>query len=211
MKMSLAEVARLVGGELIGKDAPFEGLQVDSRAINGGELFCAVRGERVDGHSYVLAALKDGATGALVERDPRPEISISSQTESEHERLLRKRFESSREEQYRPVVITRSVTSAMSAIALHYRRMLKGPVVAVTGSAGKTTVKQMAAAALSPLGDVLKSEGNLNTEYGVPMTWSLLQQSHKSAVIEMAMRGPGQIAHLARMSAPDIGVVTSNG
>jgi UDP-N-acetylmuramoyl-tripeptide--D-alanyl-D-alanine ligase len=89
--------------------------------------------------------------------------------------------------------------------------MLKGPVIGVTGSAGKTTVKEMIAAALSPLGSILKSEGNLNTEYGVPMTWSRLQPNHKAAVIEMAMRGPDQIAHLARMSAPDVGVITSIG
>lgn len=185
MKMSLAQAASICRGALSGADAQFEGLQVDSRAVTGGELFCAVRGERVDGHDFLEAAGSAGAVGALVEKAA-SEAPVST-------------------------VLCHSVGSAMATIALHFRRALKGPAVGVTGSAGKTTVKEMIAAALSPLGAVLKTEGNLNTEYGVPMTWSRLDDRHKSAVIEMAMRGPGQIAHLARMSAPDIGVITSIG
>ncbi|MDQ2986343.1 MAG: UDP-N-acetylmuramoyl-tripeptide--D-alanyl-D-alanine ligase [Armatimonadota bacterium] len=184
MKLQLSQVAALTGGTLIGKDATFDGLEVDSREIKAGELFCAVKGEHDDGHNFVASAMTNGAAGAIVQHNPSAMA---------------------------PVIVVRSVAGAMAAIALHFRRMLKGPVIGVTGSAGKTTVKEMIAAALLSLGDVLKSEGNLNTEFGVPMTWSRLQPHHKSAVIEMAMRGPGQIAHLARMSAPDIGVITSVG
>jgi UDP-N-acetylmuramoyl-tripeptide--D-alanyl-D-alanine ligase len=195
----------------VGTNAEFSGLQVDSRSIQKGELFCAVKGERSDGHDFVANAIRAGAAGALVERNPRPETSVSHSLEAEHERMLRERFETQRDEQFRPVIVVPSVVGAMATIALHFRRVMKGPVIGVTGSAGKTTVKEMIAAALSPVGDVLKSEGNLNTEYGVPMTWSRFEGHHKSAVIEMAMRGPGQIAHLARMSAPDVGVITSIG
>jgi UDP-N-acetylmuramoyl-tripeptide--D-alanyl-D-alanine ligase len=173
-------------------------------------LFCAVKGERVDGHSFVDSAKTGGAAGSLVEEDPRPTPRNPNQTGNE-EVLFRRGWEKLMDEQYRPVVVVGSVIGAMAAIALHFRRVLKGPVVGVTGSAGKTTVKEMIAAAVSPLGDVLKSEGNLNTEYGVPMTWSRLEPRHQCAVIEMAMRGPGQIAHLARMSGPDVGVITSVG
>lgn len=210
MKMSLSEVARLVGGELVGKDAVFEGLQVDSREIKGGELFSAVEGARVDGHDYVAKAITRGAVGALVKYDPMP-ADLKADDDPIRKKFIREGFSLIEERTLRPIVLVESVSSALAAIALHFRRMLKGPVVGVTGSAGKTTVKEMIAAALSPLGDVLKSEGNLNTEFGVPMTWAKLQHNHKAAVIEMAMRGPGQIAHLARMSAPDIGVVASVG
>lgn len=211
MKMSLSEVARLVGGRLIGHDAKFDGLQVDSREIKGGELFCAVKGERVDGHDYVENAKFGGAAGALVDRDPLPEADFGDAPDDVRERFVPEGFKLVNEELFRPVVIASSVSGAMAAIALHFRRMLKGPVIGVTGSAGKTTVKEMVAAALSPLGGVLKSEGNLNTEFGVPMTWAKLQNNHKAGVIEMAMRARGQIAHLTRMSAPDIGVITSIG
>lgn len=211
MKMSLSEAAHLTGGELIGRNASFEGLQVDSRVIKGGELFCAVKGERTDGHRFVRSAMIGGAAGALVQHDPRPAPKEKKSSESEEDKYLRLGWEHLMEQEYRPVVLVASVVGAMAAIALHFRRMLKGPVIGVTGSGGKTTVKEMIAAALSPLGDVHKTEGNLNTEYGVPMAWSRLDNRHKSAVIEMAMRGPGQIAHLARMSAPDIAVITSIG
>jgi len=184
MKLRLSQAARLCNGELFGEDADFDGMQVDSRNIKEGELFCAVVGERVDGHDFVDAAMTLGASGALVEQQLPSSV---------------------------PKIVAGNVSAAMAAIALHSRRLLRGPVIGVTGSAGKTTVKEMVAAALSPLGDVLKSEGNLNTEYGVPITWSHLSPDHRSAVIEMAMRGLGQIAHLARMSAPDIGVITSIG
>jgi len=211
VKMRLSEAARLANGDLIGKDATFNGLQVDSREIKGGELFCAIRGNRSDGHSFISSAKAGGAVGAVAEVDARPEPCEKPGDETEHDRLVRESFERLMDSQYRPLVIVPSVTNAMAVIALHFRRMLRGPVIGVTGSAGKTTVKEMIAAAISPLGDVLKSEGNLNTEYGVPMTWSRLEPRHKAAVIEMAMRGRGQIAHLARMSAPDIGVITSIG
>ena len=185
MKMRLSEAASIVGGKLFGDDHEFERLQIDSREVIDGELFCAVRGERVDGHNFVDDALAKGAAGALVERIPA--------------------------EAHAPLIEVGSVINAMAALGLHYRQNLKGPVVGVTGSAGKTTVKEMVAAALSPLGAVLKSEGNLNTEFGVPMTWAKIQPAHRAAVIEMAMRGPGQIAHLARISEPHIGVITSIG
>jgi UDP-N-acetylmuramoyl-tripeptide--D-alanyl-D-alanine ligase len=198
MKMLLSEAARIVGGRLIGKDAFFEGLQVDSREISGGELFCAVRGDHQDGHEFIGNALAGGAVGALVEVG----VDLSS-------RLTNREAKS--DECLGPLIVTDSTVDAMSSIASHFRGILRGPVIGVTGSAGKTTVKELIAASMSSNGSVLKSEGNRNTEYGVPMTWANLEPSHWCAVIEMAMRGPGQIAHLARMSAPDIGVITSIG
>lgn len=206
MKMSLSELARITDGELLGSNATFDGMCVDSRSILSGELFCAVRGERQDGHRFVESALESGAVGALVESDPSDGIKKEHFADD-----FEKHFYKMREQANRPVVVVQSVLSAMAAAAMHFRRALTGPVIGVTGSAGKTTVKEMVYAALSPLGEVLKSDGNLNTEYGVPITWSRLRKGHCAAVIEMAMRGPRQIAHLARISSPDIGIVTSLG
>ena len=217
MKLHLSRIAKWVDGELIGKDAEFEGLQVDSRKIEDGNLFCAVRGERSDGHQFITSAIANGAAGALVERDQLAANSdLGRSTKAAGEYPLRERFEQQGMQILdqmlnRPIIRVSSVANAMGRIATHIRETFLGPVVGVTGSAGKTTVKELIAAALSPLGSILKSEGNLNTEYGVPMTWALLQPNHKAAVIEMAMRGPGQIAHLAAMSRPDIGVITSLG
>jgi UDP-N-acetylmuramoyl-tripeptide--D-alanyl-D-alanine ligase len=136
----------------------------------------------VDGHDFAPAALQKGAVGALVER-PTPG----------------------------PHILVRDLVAALAKMARAYREVFTGPVVGITGSAGKTTTKEFVAAALGTGGPVLKTEGNRNTEYTAPLLWAELTEAHGSAVVEMSMRGFGQVAHLAEFSRPTIGLITNIG
>ncbi|HEY0867714.1 MAG TPA: UDP-N-acetylmuramoyl-tripeptide--D-alanyl-D-alanine ligase, partial [Fimbriimonas sp.] len=182
--LTLADVAAYVDGTLhhAEPEAEVTGFATDSREVDPGDLFLAIRGANVDGHDFARKATNEGAVATLAERDvPGPHILVDD------------------------------VVQALARLARHYRDSFLGPVVGITGSAGKTTTKEFAAAALSPLGPVLKSEGNRNTEFTSPLVWTELTPDHRAAVIEMGMRGFGQIAHLASFSQPTIGVITNIG
>lgn len=184
MRLALSQLAQICGAEPPASDVEISGICVDSRQAAEGDLFCAVIGERMDGHDYIEAAAVNGAKAALVSKEidaPLPMLRVDD------------------------------VRSALAAIAAHIRREFTGPVIGVTGSMGKTTVKEFIAAGLESQGRVLKSEGNQNTEFGLPMTWMRLEPEHKYAVLEMGMRGRGQIAHLASFSCPTVGVITALG
>lgn len=180
--MTLSEFAHRCGGRLVGADGEIKGFATDSREVKEGSLFLCIRGERSDGHDFVQQALDQGAVASLSERDvPGPHVLVES------------------------------LVDALAGFALSKREEFHGPVIGVTGSTGKTTTKEFVAATLSPLGQVLKTEGNRNTEFTSPLVWAGLSQDHKAVVIEMGMRGFGQIAHLASFSRPTIGVVTNIG
>lgn len=184
MKFTLAQIAGLldvqVGDEF---DCEVTGLSIDSRQTVPGDLFCAIEGHNVDGHSFVQDAIEKGAVAAMVLRRQPVEI---------------------------PQVVVPSIEDALAKIAGAIRDQFRHPVIGVTGSVGKTTVKEFIAAALGDC-DTLKTLGNLNTEFGVPMSWMNLDSRHRFAVIEMAMRGRQQIRHLCEISKPTIGVITSIG
>ncbi len=181
--LSLRQLAIAAGGQLAGpEDLNVTGFATDSREVKKGDLFIAIKGERVDGHSFVQSVLESGAAAALVERP----------VEGPH-------------------VLVDDVVQGLARLGRHFRAEFKGPVVGVTGSAGKTTTKELVAAALSPLGHVLKTEGNRNTEYTSPLVWSELEANTCAAVIEMGMRGFGQIAHLASVASPTVGLITNIG
>ncbi|QYK53499.1 MAG: UDP-N-acetylmuramoyl-tripeptide--D-alanyl-D-alanine ligase [Fimbriimonadaceae bacterium] len=178
--MKVAEFAERCGGVWNGsEDAEITGFATDSREVKPGFLFIAIKGDRVDGHDFVRDVMKVGAVGALVTR-PITE----------------------------PHVLVESIEDALAMFGRSVRAEFSGPVVGITGSNGKTTTKEFAAAALSPLGKVLKSEGNKNTQYTSPLSWFRLTDEHKSVIVEMGMRGLGQIAHLAEIAQPTIGVIT---
>lgn len=170
-------------GRLVGESTPVTGFATDSRQVLPGDLYIAIRGERVDGHDYVPEALARGATAALVERD------VAGG----------------------PFIRVGGVVEALARFGRSFRDEFDGPVVGLTGSAGKTTTKEMLAGALSPLGPVVRTPGNRNTEYTSPLLWAEVEPGTKAVVVEMAMRGFGQIAHLARISRPTVGVVTNIG
>jgi UDP-N-acetylmuramoyl-tripeptide--D-alanyl-D-alanine ligase len=198
MKLTLAEAAIGAGAVL---EAPASivnpgalvvcGYSIDSRTVAAGELFFAVRGERLDGHDFVTAALERGAVAAVVSRAlvaTLPDAVLAV-----------------------PLLITEDPLVALQALAAHVRRQWGRRVVAVTGSAGKTTTNDAVAAALAAKFTVLKSQGNLNNAFGLPLQLLRLEAEHEYAVVEMGMNHAGEIAILARIAAPDWGVVTNVG
>jgi UDP-N-acetylmuramoyl-tripeptide--D-alanyl-D-alanine ligase len=168
-----------------------QGYSIDSRTIAPGELFFAVRGERLDGHDFVTQAFARGAAAAVVSR-----VRVAGLPD---------------EALTHPLLIAEDPLLALQTLAAHVRRQWGKRVVAVTGSAGKTTTKEAAAAALGAKLNVLKSRGNLNNGYGLPLQLLRLEPAHEIAVIEMGMNHAGEIAALARIASPDWGVVTNVG
>lgn len=188
MNLPLAKVAEVLGfGEPV-SDRVVRGCSIDSRHIEPDQLFFAIRGPRHDGHEFVTSALEHGAAGAVVERS------------------FRERVPASLRPQLVPVA---DATEALQDLARYVRRRWGGRVIAVTGSMGKTTTKEMIAALLATRFRVHKSHGNLNNHYGLPLTLLGLESSHEVAVVELAMSGAGEIARLARIAEPDVGVVTN--
>jgi len=198
MKLTLAEVALNCSAKL---EAPAsatgvgaltaQGYSIDSRTVAPGELFFAVRGERLDGHDFIANALDRGAIAAVVSL---------ARVASLPDKVLAS-----------PLLIVEDPLQALQALAAHLRRHWGGRVVAVTGSAGKTSTKDAVAAALAARFRVLKSLGNLNNGFGLPLQLLRLEPEHEFAVIEMGMNHPGEIAQLARIAAPDWGVITNVG
>lgn len=186
MQLTLGEIAKILAVPRPVAGAPVTGYSIDSRTIRPGELFFAIRGPRFDGHHFVATALSAGAAGAVVEEAWAPPVLPAD------------------------VVLLRVAgpPAALETLAAEVRRRWGGPLVAVTGSAGKTTTKEMIAAALATRLRVLKSEGNLNNQYGVPLSLLRLEPEHQAGVFELGMSRAGEIAALARLARPNIGVVT---
>lgn len=163
------------------------GISTDTRTLKPGQVFLALRGLQFDGHEYVRLAIEKGAIAAITERSIGKEFDDIPQLQVE------------------------DTLKAYQEIARSWRDRFEIPVVAVTGSAGKTTTKELLAAVLGTKGNVLKTQGNYNNEIGVPKTLLELGSEHDYAVIEMAMRGVGQIAELTQIAHPTIGVITNVG
>ena len=186
MKLSLAQVASIVQASgLYDPQVVAAGYSIDSRTIQPGELFFAVRGERLDGHDFVEAALTKGAAAAVVAREQLGRIADQS-------RLL----------------VVEDPLVALQQLSAAVRRMWGKPVVGITGSAGKTTTKEIVAHVLATKFNVLKSQGNLNNHFGMPLQLLKLEPEHDFAVIEMGMSHAGEITALAKLAQPDCGVVT---
>lgn len=161
------------------------GIQTDTRILKPGEVFLAFRGEKFDGHEFVTSAIANGAIAAIVDYD------------YENPGL--------------PVIQVRNTLEAYQKLGRWWRDCFDIPVIGVTGSVGKTTTKELIAAVLGTKGKVHKTYGNYNNEIGVPKTLLELHEEHDYAVIEMAMRGRGQIAELTQIAHPTIGVITNVG
>src|SRR5438309_10492637 len=187
MKLSLAKVAEFA--TLTGDFDPqavAQGYSIDSRTVQPGELFFAVKGERLDGHDFVEQALKNDAVAAVVRRDQLARYPSQSRLLAVEDTLV-----------------------ALQKLATSVRRLWGKPLIGVTGSAGKTTTKEAIAHILSTRFRVLKSEGNFNNHFGLPLTLLRLEPEHDAAVIEMGMSHLGEIAALAKIAQPEIGVVTN--
>ena len=188
MPCTAREICAAVGGTLLqDSGAPVTGVTTDSRAVQPGQLFIPLVGERFDGHAYISKALDGGAAGCLTAAAP--------------ETLLPGKL-------YIQVADTRL---ALKALASWYRDKFDLPVVQVTGSAGKTTTKEMIASVLSQRYNTLRTEGNFNNDIGAPLTLLRLMPEHQAAVIETGMNHFGEIRYLGEMVRPDIAVITNVG
>lgn len=184
-KLSLAEVAQVTGAEKNSNaEVFFEDVTTDSRKVTSGVLFVALKGEFFNGEDFAADAFKKGATAVLVSKNFDKNLDGI-------------------------VLKVDDTLAAYRQIAEAWRDRFDIPIVAVTGSNGKTTTKDLTAAALNGLGQVQKTSGNFNNEVGVPMTLLELDEKHKAAVVEIGMRGLGQIESLAEVVKPTIGIVTN--
>lgn len=199
--MGIAEVARALEAGMRGSNVAFDGVNTDSRAIRRGDLFVALRGERFDGHRFVPQAAAAGAAAAMVED------SVSGIQD-----LALKL----------PLIVVKDTRLALGRLGAYWRSKFTMPLVGLTGSSGKTTVKEMlalilreAAGAESRIPDpgscVLATRGNLNNDIGVPLMLLELRPEHRYAVIEMGMNHPGEIRYLAQLAAPDVALVNNAG
>ncbi len=184
MKLSLSETARIVGGRLTGADAAFSSVSTDTRDLRAGDLFVAIVGKNFDAHEFLDIARQQGAVAALIARDSAAGL---------------------------PNIKVRDTRIALGELAREWRKRCAVPVVGVTGSNGKTTVKEMVAAILAVKGEVLYTRGNLNNDIGVPLTLLGLNERHRYAVIEMGANHFGEIAYTARLALPDVVIITNAG
>jgi UDP-N-acetylmuramoyl-tripeptide--D-alanyl-D-alanine ligase len=171
-------------------ETAFDGVSIDSRSLKAGELFVAIVGPRHDGHDHLAAAAQVGAAGAIV----REGFALPAG--------LPDAF---------CVIAVDDTTRALGALAAGYRSEYHGPLVAITGSNGKTSTKEMCAAILGVRRPCLKTEGNLNNEYGLPLTLLRRREQHASVVVELGMNHRGEIARLAAIAKPTVGVLTNVG
>ena len=193
---SLSDVAEATNGRLVGADDPDgifpTGACIDTRILKTDELFVALEGEQTDGHRFVAQALENGASAALVS-----EAWFSTLAEEDWPNG--------------PTVVVDAPDQALGTLGKTYRRRFDIPLIAVTGSNGKTTTKEMIATVLRTRYRVLATEGNLNTRLGVPMTLLKLTRDHDVAVIEMGITEGGGLNYLCELAAPTIGVITNIG
>ncbi len=184
MKRTLRDAAAAVGGQLIGEDHLYGAVATDSRTLQPGSLFVALRGPNFDGGEFVGAAAAQGAVGAVVGRAVPDAI---------------------------PQIVVPDTLHALQVLGRTWREQFDLPVVAVGGSNGKTTAKEMTAAILSRMGLCMATRGNLNNHIGVPVTLMRLESTHRSAVIEMGANRIGDVAELVRLARPTVGLITNAG
>ncbi|MDX2416338.1 MAG: UDP-N-acetylmuramoyl-tripeptide--D-alanyl-D-alanine ligase [Xanthomonadales bacterium] len=184
ISMSLNRAAGLLKCEPFQGDIAFAGITSDSRQLVPGMLFAALPGQAFDGHDYIPQAMERGAIAALVSRDVPTDL---------------------------PLLQVTDVVAALGTLAGYWRKECSAKVIGITGSNGKTTVKEMVANILRQDGLVLATGGNFNNELGLPLTVFQLDKSHDFAVLEMGASNPGDIAYLAGIAKPDVGVITNIG
>jgi len=185
--MSLREAATAIGARLIGADVPFDSVSTDSRTLQRGALFVALRGERFEGGKFIGAAKERGAAAAIVEGPGASQGDL-------------------------PLLVVESSRLALGRLAEHWRGRFEIPLIVVTGSNGKTTVKEMIAAILRAhygVKQTLAAEGNLNNEIGLPLSLLRLNEGHRAAVVELGMNHPGETATLGAVASPTVALINN--
>jgi UDP-N-acetylmuramoyl-tripeptide--D-alanyl-D-alanine ligase len=192
VSITIEEVLRATGGRLLqGEErAFFQGISTDSRMVGEGELFIALKGPRFDGHHFALKALEKKAGGVVIEEDKTGDIRWNG---------------------YRPkaVIVVKDTLRALGDLARERRRRYRIPVVALTGSNGKTTTKEMISACLETTFPILKTRENLNNLIGLPLTLLNLTEKERVVILEMGMNVPGEIRRLTEIAEPDVGLITN--
>ena len=183
-RMRLSELKPMVAGEMKGEDAEFNAVSIDTRTLKPGDLFIAISGQRFDAHNFLSQAAEQGACAAIVERW----VDCSL-----------------------PQVCVADSRIALGQLGSAWRKHFAGQIVGLTGSNGKTTAKEMIAAILSVNAKVLNTRGNLNNDFGVPLTLMGLTQEHRFGVIEMGANHQGEIAYVAALAKPDVALITNAG
>ncbi|HLZ97518.1 MAG TPA: UDP-N-acetylmuramoyl-tripeptide--D-alanyl-D-alanine ligase [Steroidobacteraceae bacterium] len=184
MKRTTGDAARVLGGRLVGEDKDYGVVSSDSRTLEPGSLFVALRGPNFDGADFAAAAAARGAAAALVERQVAAPLTQ---------------------------IIVPDALGALQRLASAWRAQFNCPIVGVAGSNGKTTAKTMTAAILSRMGACMATQGNLNNHIGVPLTLMRLAAVHRSAVVEMGANRIGDVAELVQIAVPTIGLITNAG
>jgi UDP-N-acetylmuramoyl-tripeptide--D-alanyl-D-alanine ligase len=184
--LTVGDVVEGTSGVVAGPEdgRPIAGVSIDTRTLQPGQMFVAIAGPNFDGHDFVADAVQKGAAAVMVHRDLAPPMPPV------------------------PVVRVADTTQALKDLGRHVRLQAAIPVAAVTGSAGKTTTKEMLAAILSTRGEVLKTEGNLNNQYGLPLTLMRLTPEHRYAVLELGMSAAGELRELSAIARPDVAIIT---
>lgn len=184
IRTNLTTIAEWLAAELQGGDCAIHGVSTDSRNIEPGMLFIALKGPNHDGHEHVATAAEAGAVAAIVEQAQSVEIAQ---------------------------LVVKDTRLALGQLAAAWREQLATPLVAVTGSNGKTTVKEMCAAILGEAGRTLSTRGNFNNDIGLPLTLLRLEPEHDYGVIEMGANHPGEIAYLSGLTRPQVAIITNAG
>jgi len=184
--LTLPFIAKAMNAELIADDTNVvcTGVNTDSRKITKGDLFIAISGAKVDGHDYIIEAETKGAAAVVVDRKVKTKL---------------------------PMLLVSNTLEALGKLGKAYREQFQLPIIALTGSCGKTTVKEMIASILMMNGPTLFTQGNLNTEVGVPLTLLGLTSEHQTAVIEMGARKKNDIAYLMNLTSPAVTLITNAG
>jgi UDP-N-acetylmuramoyl-tripeptide--D-alanyl-D-alanine ligase len=183
--LRLSELLQPLGAQLCGADVAFDAVSIDSRSVAAGQLFVALNGPNFDGHNYLAEVASKGAVAALVEREV---LGVNL-----------------------PQLLVQDARAALGLLAALNRQAYHGPLAAVTGSSGKTTVKELLACILRVRGPVLATRGNLNNELGAPLTLLEISPEHRAAVIELGASGLGEIAYTVGLTQPQVAIITNAG
>ncbi|MDD2759294.1 MAG: UDP-N-acetylmuramoyl-tripeptide--D-alanyl-D-alanine ligase [Methylomonas sp.] len=184
MRLTLSDVTTAVQGELSGGNPCATGISIDTRTLKTGDLYIAIAGQHFDGHDFVAQAEQAGASALLLSRPAASQL---------------------------PQILVKDTRLALAELAGYWRKCLPVKIAGVTGSNGKTTVKEMIAAIFKTQGETLFTQGNLNNDIGVPLTLLRLTENHRYAVIEMGANHAGEIAYTSRYALPDVSVITNVG
>ena len=184
MKMQLSDIAKAVQGNLLGNDLTITGAGIDTRTLTIGDLYIAIKGQHFDGHDFISNAEQSGAAALIVSQ------AVSSRL---------------------PQILVKDTHLALAELAGYWRKRLSVKIAGVTGSNGKTSVKEMIAAIFATQGNTLFTHGNLNNDIGVPLTLLRLNENHQFAVIEMGANHPGEIAYTSRYAQADVSMINNIG